>query len=338
MKRRGLRLTLVLGFVVAVAGAGYAIWALEARGVSARAAQARPTTRKPTARRPRSSICASGLEAYVAAGQRVDFWAPRVATALEGFKSAVGDMQRLAPGPEPAAALESATDLAQLDARARDLIGSDQALVASDLVFSDGLEMLRAAGAHVAAARTATDAAAETALRELARQQACIAAAALGVALLVVLLLLPSGAAPAAAEPAASGTGLRLSAPAAPGDMDAELAAALDAGLSGVPPTPRASEPPAAPVVVDLAVAAELCGDLGRLTDSAALPGLLERTAAPARREGHHRSGWRIPPARCSIRPPRTATRRRRWPASAACAETTPTPRRSRSGPRRCRR
>ncbi len=274
MKRRGVRLTLLAGFLVVVAGSGYALWTLGTRAASTREARAAFDAQADRAAASLIDV-RTGLEGYVAAGQRVEFWTPRVTAAIESFGSAADGMQRLAPGAEPSAAMESATDLTQLDARVRDLIGSDQTLVASDLVFSDGLEMLRAAGAHVIAARTARDAAAAAEIGDLTRRQAFIAAAAAGVALLVALLLLPAGA---AAEAQAPAVGLQLSAPPAPAESDDELTAALDAGLAGSPPGPATREPAAAPAV-DLAATADLCAELSRLADPAALTGLLARAA-----------------------------------------------------------
>jgi len=271
MRRRGLRLFLVLVFVAAAAGAGYLAWTLQAREAAARGALAAYDAQAERATRALADLGAA-LEAYVAAGQRTGFWAPKVTAALDIYDDAAAAMVRLAPSG--AASLVPRDDLAQLDLRARQLVEGGQALVASDLLFTDGLEMIGKAASRVDEARHAARTAAATTLADVDRQMLYLAGAALATALLVVLLLAPAGTPKAAAAADAVETHFNVAAPShSPADLDLQLDAALDD-----PPADGKTDP-AAPPAVNLTAAADLCCDLGRLADPSTLPSLLGRAA-----------------------------------------------------------
>jgi len=279
MRRRGLRLFLVLVFVAAAAGAGYLAWTLQAREAAARGALAAYDAQAERATRALADLGAA-LEAYVAAGQRTGFWAPKVTAALEIYDDAAAARVRLAPSG--AASRVPRDDLAQLDLRARQLVEGGQALVASDLLFTDGLEMIGKAASRVDEARHAARTAAATTLADVDRQMLYLAGAALATALLVVLLLAPAGTPKAAAAADAVETHFNVAAPShSPADLDLQLDAALDD-----PPADGKTDPAAPPAVavtappaVNLTAAADLCCDLGRLADPSTLPSLLGRAA-----------------------------------------------------------
>jgi len=277
MRRRGLRLILVLGFVAAAAGAGYVTWVLQTRAWAARAALAAGDAQAERATRALADLGAA-LEAYVAAGQQTAFWAPKVQAALDAYGAAAAELARLVPGG--AADLVPPDDLSQLDQRARQLVEGDQSLVASDLLFTDGLEMIRGAVGRVDEARHAARTVAAATLTAADRQTLYTAAAALAVALLVIGLLAPAGA-PTAADAAAaepSDAHFNVAAPAtAMAESDASLGAALDARLGALEPVGGAAGPAATDV--DLTATADLCSDLGRLADASTLPALLGRAA-----------------------------------------------------------
>lgn len=261
MRRRWLRVILALGFIAAAAGAGYALWQLDARANDTRAALAAFETHAGAASRSLADLRA-GLQAYVAAGQQVGFWRPRVAAALDSYRAAADALRRLAPGAAPA--LTPAEDLAQLDTRTRELVTGDQALVASDLVFADGLEMVRMAAGRVDEALRARRAADAATRALIVRDERILAVGTLVLALLVILLLLPAGGSAAEAPAAAAQTAATDES--ALGGLDLALGAALDARISGT-----------APDGPDLKAAADLCGDLGSLSDPSSLPDLFER-------------------------------------------------------------
>ena len=276
MRRRGLRLVLVLGFVAAAAGTGYLTWMLQSRAAATRAALAASDAQAERATRALADLGAA-LEAYVAAGQRPEFWAPRVSAALDAYGEAAAELARLAPGGT--AGLVPPDDLAQLDLRARELVERDQSLVASDLLFTDGLEMIRGAVGRVDEARHAARTAGTLTLADVDRQMLYAAGAALAAALLVIVLLAPAGTPKAAAHEAGNADAhfnVAVSGPAM-ADWDASLGAALDARLGGLETGSNAAQP--APAAVDLTAAADLCSDLGRLADASTLPALLGRAA-----------------------------------------------------------
>lgn len=272
MKRRGLRLTLFVVFLLALGGAAYGVWTFESQ--MARDREVREFYAQQAAR---AAVDLADLraaqQAYVAAGQSASFWSARVTSGARTVRTALDDLGAAATAEPARTAIDQAAavlkDFDQIDRRAREHLAVNQPLLASDLIFADGLEMLRAVGAHLDDARQAEDAARSASLDALRRQEAYAVAGALGLTLLVTLLLLPAGprVAPARqtadAEPAAE-------VPLARDARDDSLGAALDARLSGIPPGPPRG---------DLGATAELCTDLARVADTKDLPSLLARAA-----------------------------------------------------------
>jgi hypothetical protein len=171
-----------------------------------------------------------------------------------------------------------------MDRRARDYARNDQRLLASDLVFSDGIEKMDAAVAAVERARIG-EAEATLAAVDSSRRDSLFAlagAAAIGVLLMFVLVPLPGPpvAAPVAVPVAAvEEPPRRLVAPqsparkAAPGPQPAAVPSAVQP-----PPAPAVASKPAVPAL-DLPGMAALCTDLSRAVDTRALPPALERAA-----------------------------------------------------------
>ena len=83
-------------------------------------------------------------QAYVAAGQGDQFWANKVTTALASLKDSLNTLRAGATSvqaqTEIDGAIASLQDFEQMDRRARDYARSGQKLLASDLIFADGLE------------------------------------------------------------------------------------------------------------------------------------------------------------------------------------------------------
>jgi hypothetical protein len=81
-------------------------------------------------------------QAYVAAGQGVAFWVPKVAATLETIRSAIAALDRSATIPAAHAAIRDAgaavTEFASVDTRAREYLQNDQPLMAGDVVFTEG--------------------------------------------------------------------------------------------------------------------------------------------------------------------------------------------------------
>ena len=243
-------------------------------------------------------------QAYVAAGQDQIYWTDRVSTHLETVRDSLDNLSQLVVSPSSIEALDGAAgsvaDLERIDQRAREHADLQQPLLASDLIFTDGLELTTGAAAHVELARTAERSMRKEAIRATRAAQARMIATATGVGVLAVLLLAPlsrtDGPAAFASERDESAAPSRLSSLSLNEQPTLGL---VDSG--GEPPsdgtpsrettTPAASAstgrrgPDAVPDSVttvpmpDLRAAAALCTDLARLTDNRKLPELLARAA-----------------------------------------------------------
>lgn len=273
MRSRAVRLTLTLLAVGTIAAAAYLLWNINSRldraDLAARDANARIVEALRVAMDVRSA-----QQAYVAAGQSEQFWIAKVAAGTAALQDSITAL-RVAPlsatglaGVERAA--EALEAFARIDRRARDQASNGQKLLASDVIFSDGLEttgQIIAAFDEVAAA----EALAATTARASARtQQAMYAAGAAAIAL-VILFLLSSAPKPeeVAALPAPVEETLSL-----PATMDSfDLGAALDGKESAAP------APTAVAMTPELSDVADVCTQLARLSDTSSLPVLLQRTA-----------------------------------------------------------
>jgi hypothetical protein len=224
MKSRGARLTLLILFIVSLAATAYLFWNGESLAssriaeLSAFEGQARAASKALLATR-------AAQQAYVAAGQAGEFWPGRVVEGVGAARGALTAMRGSATSPQAVSELEAALDtlddFTQLDRRARGFTGKGQQLLASDLIFGDGVAMISAVDARLEQARSTEHAAGLEAIGTFQKRQAFALTAGAAAAALVVLLLLPGStigretlpisAAPATAE------SLRLAAPARPG-------------------------------------------------------------------------------------------------------------------------
>jgi hypothetical protein len=194
--------------------------------------------------------------AYVARGQGEDFWIGRVAKILPGVQQQMVDFgSRLAASAAQAAfepALAAIENFQKLDHRAQDFVKGDNALLAADLIFSDGLEATATATTQLdAALNEELQARQEAAAAQRSMQLTILGASAAGV-LLIMIILAFAGASKKVAEPVPA----TVAAPQQP------------------EPVSELKPPP-----VNLSRAARLCTDLACVLDSRQLPGLLERTA-----------------------------------------------------------
>ena len=220
-------------------------------------------------------------QAYVAAGQGVAFWMPKVAATVDAATTTIAALGQAATSAETRSALDEASrtlaEFSAVDKRARDYLKTEQQLMAADVVFTEGGETALRAARQVETARVAEHQAFDTSEAARRKQQALAMAAAAGLAALVILLLLPAGkreASSADTPPAARSGWLAeaaqpASAPAAAGD---ELL--LRGSLEG--PAPYVPSRSAGPV---LKAAAQLCTDFGRVSDLEELRTLLARAA-----------------------------------------------------------
>ena len=284
MKSLAVRLTLVGLFLIASGASAYLFWVGESNArVETQAAR---TFDAQVATAARGMLEIRGAQqAYVAAGQGDEFWTAKVTSSLGSLRDALGALRAVASSPlgqsEIESAMASLDDFERMDRRARDYSRASQKLLASDLIFADGLDMTTAALAAIDRAREGERQALDEAARALRRRQLYALGAGAAAALLAVLLL-----APRTADPVESVVSQEPSP--VPEDRDdgddrdgLDLGPAPDEGWS--PARREANDPPAAQpaaaFALDLAAVATLCGDLARVVDTLALPAILERTA-----------------------------------------------------------
>jgi hypothetical protein len=190
--------------------------------------------------------------AYVARGQGEDFWIGRVAKLLPGVQQQMVDFGSKLAGSAAQAAFEPALaaieNFQKLDHRAQDFVKTDNALLAADLIFSDGLEATATATTQLDTALNEELQARQAAAAGQRALQLMILGGSAGGVLLILVVLAFAGESRKAAEP-----------------------------------VPAAHQPEAVseskPASPNLSHAAQLCTDLARVADSRHLPGLLERTA-----------------------------------------------------------
>lgn len=214
------------------------------------------------------SAMRAAQQAYVAAGQGVDFWIPEVATLLATAEGSIEELRQSAMSPDARrAAADAAASVAEFgdaDNRARDYLQSGEQLMAADVVFAEGGETATTAGHQIETARLAEQQAFDAFEAERRRWQAYALSGTAVCALLIVGLLVPKGSSASADVPAAA-------------VQDAEPATAglrlRDASPSSVP----AAEARPRDAVPALRQAALLCTDLGRVTDIDDLTRLLGR-------------------------------------------------------------
>jgi CHASE3 domain sensor protein len=195
--------------------------------------------------------------AYVARGQSDAFWMGRVSTLLPTLEQQMADFKAALVSPAALADIEPAAvaieNFHKLDARAQDYMKGGDALLASDLIFSDGLETTGTAAAGIETALKDELEARESRQAALRRRELMTLGGGAGAVMLIVMLLGLTGSrrpdAEKGAEPA--------SAPVAAAESRKE----------------PSSEP------VPLTDAARLCTEFARLQESKQLPGLLERAA-----------------------------------------------------------
>jgi GAF domain len=203
----------------------------------------------------------AGQFAYVARGQGEAFWMSRVESVVPSLQkqAAAFGGSLTTPAAHSAFAQVSAAleNFLTLDTRVKEFVQSDNALLASDLIFSDGLESTATASTQVTAAldeelqhrRSGT-----ASLR--GRQLAVLGGGAAVFVLMMVALAVTGAAGVPSSEPEVA---------AAPPIEPVRFEAPLPKARPAV--TPR------------LLSTAQLCSELARVAESRQLPNLLERAA-----------------------------------------------------------
>jgi hypothetical protein len=203
----------------------------------------------------------AGQFAYVARGQGEAFWMSHVESLIPTLQKQVADFgaSLTTPGAQSAFGAASAAldNLGTLDSRVKEFVQSGNALLAADLIFSDGLESTVTASTQVMAALNEELQNRSSSAAALRSRQLAVLGGGAGVFVLLMMGLAVTGAAGASSsEPE--------SAPVTPVE----------------PVRFEAPLPKARPAVTPkLLRTAQLCSELARVGESEQLPNLLERAA-----------------------------------------------------------
>jgi len=224
-------------------------------------------------------------QAYVAAGQGDEFWGSKVASQVAALREELGALRALTVLPEAQSEIDEALaalgDFERMDGRAKEYARGNQRLLASDLIFSDGLEKTTNILDAVQAART-VEAERIDDVKRAARQRELLlaggtAAAALGLGLLLVPTTRPM-------PPLTADYSTTPAAAASP-PYDRQMLMLRDV-RDPLPPPPaeipmsirEGATQPLNPL--DLGQVASLCTELARIVDTRSLQAVLERTAS----------------------------------------------------------
>ncbi len=201
-------------------------------------------------------------QAYVAAGQGVAFWMPKVTETADRAAAIIAGLRNTSTSGDTPALLDEAakavTEFGNVDKRARDYLNSGQQLMAADVVFTEGATTAVAAARQVERARIAEHQELDRAETFVRQVQAATLGGAAAIGALAVLLLSPVGrrrawADEATAEPASHDSPPRVE-PATPG-----------ASARDVPSVLKST--------------AQICTDFGRVSDLEGLRALLASAA-----------------------------------------------------------
>jgi hypothetical protein len=228
-------------------------------------------------------------QAYVAAGQGVDFWTGKVAESAGQIKDAIVALRQSARTGRARLVLMEAeaalSDFEAADKRAREYVQAGDHLMAADVIFQEGAGVATGAARQVETARRAEHDGLSADARAFRTREAAALAAAGGVAAVIVLLLVPlAGSVEAEMGPAATYS-LRHTAGVADAERRREAGHHRDGGAAesdaGPAQTGHYRETAAfssrAPSV--LQAAADLCTEFGRIRDVEDLKCMLGRTA-----------------------------------------------------------
>jgi hypothetical protein len=281
MRSRAVRVTLTLLAIAAIGTAGYFYWTAQKRIAITIAADAKLNDSRAGATRAVFDF-RSAQQAYVAAAQNETFWFEKATTCIDALRTVLPALEASTTSIEAHTALSDAAaslqELEQRDRRVRGYVSSGQRLLASDVIFSDGLELVSKvlAGIDRAAAAAARD---SGAARRKAIQDQVIAVTGGSAAVILALLLLTPVR---VQQPAETGDRPADSMPTSRSMVELDLRPTPKSSLPAAPTRPAAASANAVSPrpTVEFEALARVCTSLARLSDGGTLPAILEQTAA----------------------------------------------------------
>ena len=280
-----LRWTIMGVFVAVLMSAVYFLWTTETSSRAIAAAADRFDRRAHGLTRAGFEL-RMAQQAYVAVGQGDEFWSSKVSAQISQLRDDLTVLR--ADAPVAAAqthldeAISSLEDFERMDARAREYARSSQRLLASDLIFSDGLEQTAGIIDAVEAARGAIAAHDSAVASDTRRRELLIAGATTVLAVLLGLLLVPLPRRAQETQVQSSARPESVVAVGAAGHDSLPLRDVRDPvpPLATVRPPSVRETPTDALDPLDLGRVASLCTELAKVVDTQSLPAVLERTAA----------------------------------------------------------
>jgi hypothetical protein len=235
--------------------------------------------------------------AYVAAGQGVAFWMPKVAALLEDVARDLDGLRASAANAEAGSSLMQAaanvTEFGNVDRRAREYLQSGQTLMAGDVVFTEGGETAALAARQVESARLAERRALDASEAALRRRQAIVLGTAAGFDALVMAMLAFARPRRPRDESAAGAATPGEAIPEVAGDLALRVVAqspvvAQNPMVAQDPLVAQSAKAPAPAMAMGelprgsvplLKAAADLCTEFSRVKDAGELHRLLARAA-----------------------------------------------------------
>ena len=286
MKSSALRWTVLGLFVAVLMTAVYFLWTTET--------SSRATASAADSFDRRAQVLARAVfelrmaqQAYVAVGQGDEFWSSKVSAQISQIREELSLLRADAPFVDVRShfddAISSLEDFERMDARAREYARGNQRLLASDLIFSDGLEQSAAIVDSVERARAVIANNKQTIGADARRRQVLIAAGVAAAAFAVGLALVPV---PRQRIPVAATDAVDLPQAAQPLAVADHESLPLRDVRDPVPPLPSVTPPSLRETPTealdpfDLGKVASLCTELARVVDTRSLPGVLEQTAS----------------------------------------------------------
>ena len=220
-------------------------------------------------------------QAYVAEGQGVDFWMPKVASLHESLSGTLAALRQSPLSTGASTALDEAVakvaEFGNIDRTARDYITGDEKLMAADVIFSEASEAVANAARQIETARLAEHQAADVVEAALRQKEALAAGAAAGFAVLVVLLLVPR---PRVEVEETTTTSLSIAPARVPATVPTTAVPARAAPKAAAAPRAQAQQTSVATRhAIALKAAASLATDFGRVRDADEMTQLLGRAA-----------------------------------------------------------
>lgn len=277
---RGVLVPALVGCLI-IGGAAYQTWRFEQAAITLQTNEDR-LARQFSALEMAIADMRAAQAGYVAAGQGADFWFDRVDEIATQIEEVLSERQR-AGHPDAVAPLAAAQKqleaLRVSDRRARNYVGNEQRLLASDVIFVECIEILGRLSTEVATARDIEILANRQEAATTRQYQAGLVG---GAMVLLLGLILVAG---------------RRTTP------EAVPAQAMSIAPAETPTVTAPVQAVTSPSGADLKVAeaADVCVDLARLLDGRDLPALLSRASSAIGAKGLVL--WVIDEARETLQP-----------------------------------